>query len=677
MPAPPTRQGDDAEVLYGVTVRDPYRWLEDANSAETRAWVDAQNAYASSYLDTPERQAVREHVERAFDFERRSPPAVHAHVRWFRAQQGLDPQSRILRQIPGQPPEVLIDPNTLSADGTRALTQTSISPDGRFIAVGIADGGSDWTTWQVFDVAERRYLDDVITHTKFAGAQWLPDGAGFFYGGFPPTEDGHANVNMYIRRHLLGQPQPADLDLPLPEHPSDVVIWPHITEDGRYLIYIARPGAEHGRHVWLQRLQGADPHGPPVVLNADPHVAFEFVGARGPDLYFLTDLDAPRRRLVVLDAEQPQAPPREILPEGDNAIAQVRLAGSRLFCTRMQDCTLRATVHALDGTLLAEIGLPELGTVDGFIGDAQATEVFYAFRSFNVPPRIYRYDLATGESSLHFESQVHGVDVQSLQLEQIFVASTEGNQVPAFVLTRRDRDPAVPVPTVLYGYGGFNVSLVPEFFAAVAVWVQLGGAYVIANLRGGGEYGRAWHHAGIQQRKQNTFDDALAVAEHLVATGLTTSPQLAIHGKSNGGLLAGACLTQRPDLFGAAIPGVGVLDMLRYHRWTIGWAWASDYGTADDDEAMFRYLIGYSPVHNTRPRAYPPTLITTGDHDDRVVPAHSYKFAAALQAAQTGNAPIMLRVDTRAGHGLGKPTAKIIDEYADMWTFLRGVLVSE
>lgn len=670
--APPARRGDDVDTFYGVDVPDPYRWLEDPTSPETRAWVEGQNAHASAWLDTPRRTRIRERLQAAYDHPRVSPPVVKAGARWYLHNPGLQPHATLVRQLPGQEPTVVLDPNTLSDDGTRSLAQWTVSPDGTRVAYAVSDGGSDWMTWRVRDVATGQDLPDVVPQSKFDVADWLPDGSGFVYLWFPQEVGSvDANGRSEVRLHRLGTPASEDRCLATAGDAPASGVWQTLTDDGAWLILHFHRGGSHGHRIHAQRMDDGEPLGTPIVLTDHDDAKLLALGSRGNELFFLTDADAPNQRVVGIDVTKPEQWRTVVAERPKEPLAWAQISAGRLFCTHMRDAAHVVTMMDLDGNDLGPIECPPLSSTTGFSADADASEVFFSSRSWIRPATVYRFDLAQGEVSEFRRTTVPGIDLDDLHARQIFVPSPDGTQVPAVLMWKGDEGPR---PTVLYGYGGFNISLSPEFSFAAATWLQLGGAYVVANLRGGGEYGETWHEAGTRLQKQNTFDDAIAVAEHLIDSGFTTRGQLAIHGRSNGGYLAGAVLVQRPDLFGAAVPTVGVLDLLRYHTFTIGWAWARDYGTVDDSEEMFRTLLRLSPVHNATPGDYPPTLIATGDHDDRVVPAHSYKFAAALQHAQQGTAPILLRVDTRAGHGAGKPIQMALDEIADMWTFLADAL---
>ncbi|MBX2798137.1 MAG: prolyl oligopeptidase family serine peptidase [Myxococcales bacterium] len=670
MSSPPTRKDPTVDTLFGTAVPDPYRWLEDPNSDETRSWVTAQNAYASTFLDGPERDAIRQRLREVADHVRRSPPRVHRGTLWFVQHDGLEDQAVVCRQAPDGPVEVVLDPNTMSEDGTVSLNQWTVSPDGTRVAYAISDGGSDWIVWRVRDVTTGTDLDDEVGQAKFGGGGWLADSSAFVYTHFPqPSEEVSATLGMDVRLHRLGDaPDRDEVVVAPPDDPHDLM-FPSMSRDGHTLVVHVRRAATHGNQIWAHRFEGGRA-GERQVLVGDFEAEFTFLGTNGDELFFHTTHNAPNWRVVAmrLDARGPDDW-RVVVPESEEPLDYAALNGDQLVCVHVRHCVHAVTLRHIDGSDVREIDVAVAGTVGGFSGDDSLGALFFSASSYDHPSETFRLDLETAEMTSHWRTEVPGLDPSGFTVERIVVRSKDGTEVPAFVVHDGSAQEG-PRPTLLYGYGGFNQAILPDFRSTVAVWVEMGGAYVVANLRGGAEFGRAWHLAGTRERKQNTFDDMISIGEHLCATGFTSPAHLAVHGRSNGGFMAAAVLVQRPDLFAAAIPTVGVLDLLRYHRWTIGWAWASDYGTSEESEASFRNLLALSPLHNATEGTYPPTLIMTADHDDRVVPAHSYKFAAALQAAQLGEAPILLRVDVRAGHGQGKPMSMALDEVADMWTFL-------
>ena len=709
---PETQRVDQVDDYHGTKVADPYRWLEDPDSEEARAWIAAQNDLTFRYLEEiPARERIRRRLTELWDFEKYGTPFRRGGRYFLFKNDGLQNQSVLytMDSLDGGP-RVLLDPNALSPDGTVALSGLAVTEDGRLMAYGLSASGSDWQEWRVRDVGTGADRDDHLLWIKFSGASWTRDGEGFFYSRYdePNAETmlEEANYFQKLFYHRLGTPQSDDL---LVYERHDQKEWGfsgEVTEDGRYLIItvwqgtdrrnrvfyldLEAPAGSRGRQAPLDftpvgsvalraplvgRPRGAEAAGAPVVeLLNDFDAAYHFIGNDGPIFWFHTDLKAPRGRVIAIDTRSPsRADWREVIPEVAETLEGVSLVGNRFVASYLKDAHTQVRVCELDGTFVRTVALPGVGTATGFDGRREDSETFYSFTSFTVPPTVYRYDVATGESTVFRRPQVR-FDPDDYQTTQVFYPSKDGARVPMFITHKKGLRPDGDTPTYLYGYGGFNNSLTPAFAIGPLVWLEMGGVYAVANLRGGGEYGETWHQAGMKLRKQNVFDDFIAAAEWLIANGYTSPRKLAIGGGSNGGLLVGACMTQRPDLFGAVLPAVGVMDMLRFHRFTIGWAWVSDYGSPDDP-GEFKALYAYSPLHNLKPgTAYPPTLITTADHDDRVVPAHSFKFAAALQAAQGGPAPVLIRIDTRAGHGAGKPTAKLIDEIADRWAFLVRVL---
>ncbi len=671
---PPARRADHLDVYHGVPVADPYRWLEDLDSPETGAWVAAENSLAFSYLDgIAARPGIRRRLTELWNYEKYGLPTKADGRYFFAKNDGLQNQSVIytLDRLDGTP-ERLLDPNTLSADGTVALTSYSISDDGRLMAYGLSSGGSDWEEWRVRDVETGVDLPDHLAWVKFSSIGWTHDGRGFFYSRYDEPEAGEqleqANYFQKLYYHRLGDPQSADrLVYERPDH-KEWGFQGTVTDDGRYLIIDVWRGTEIENGVFYQDL--AAPGSPVVELLNDFDASYGFVGNDGSVFWFRTKLGAPRGRLIAIDVASPErARWREILPETEETLETAAVLAGRFVVTYLKDAHSRVRLFDLAGAPLGEVDLPGLGTVSGFAGRQDDRETFYLFTSFTTPSTVYRFDLDRGSSRVFRRPKVT-FDSARYETRQVFYASKDGTRVPMFITARRGLALDGTNPTLLYGYGGFDISLTPTFSVANLVWMEMGGVYAVANLRGGGEYGEEWHQAGSKLKKQNVFDDFIAAAEWLIANSYTARQRLATSGRSNGGLLVGAALTQRPDLFGAAVVGVGVMDMLRFHKFTIGWAWVSDYGSPENPEEL-RALYAYSPYHNLKPgTAYPATLITTADHDDRVVPAHSFKFAAALQSAQGGEEPILIRIETRAGHGAGKPTSKQIDAAADELAFL-------
>jgi prolyl oligopeptidase len=680
---PVTPTGPVVDDYHGTAVPDPYRWLEEVDADETRAWVAAQNRVTFEWLDQiPERAALRERLTALWDYPRYGTPFRKGGRYFFFKNDGLQNQAVLYTQPTlDAAPTVLLDPNTLSADGTIALTTTAVSEDGSLLVYGTAQSGSDWNEFRVREVATGADRGDHLRWIKFSGAAWTHDGQGFFYSRYPEPAEGNVllaeNRHQKLYYHRLGTPQEADrLMWERPDQPEWGVA-ASVTEDGRYLIL----------HIWLgtdrrNRIAYADLGDPlrpdlgaPVVMLLGAFdAAYGFVGNDGPVFYFQTDNAAPRQRVIAIDARSSEpAAWRTLIPEQPDALESVTLIHDTFVAAYLHDAASRLRLFALDGTDRGEVALPTLGSLAGITGQRRDREMFYGFTSFLYPTTIFRYDFTVSRSEVLKAPQI-AFDPSGYVTEQVFYRSKDGTRIPMFLTYRKGLRRDGSNPTYLYGYGGFNISLTPAFTASVLVWLERGGIYAVPNLRGGAEYGEEWHQAGMLGRKQNVFDDFIAAAEYLIREGYTSTPRLAIGGGSNGGLLVGAAMTQRPELFGAAVPAVGVMDMLRFHKFTIGWAWVTEYGSADS-AAQFPVLHRYSPYHNLKPGTrYPATLITTADHDDRVVPGHSFKFAAALQAAQAGDAPVLIRIETKAGHGAGKPTAKIIEEAADRWAFLVRVL---
>ncbi len=675
---PEARRADVVETLHGVAVADPWRWLEDPDSDETRRWVDAQNTLTESFLAaSPVRERIRGRLTRLWDFDQQGVP-FREGGRWFWFRRsGLQNQAVLYTadRLDGEP-RVLLDPNTLSEDGTVSLTSAHVSPDGRLLAFGVSSGGSDWQEFRVRDVATGHDLGDRLRFIKFSGASFTADSRGFYYSRYPEPAPGRsleeANFNQRLHFHRIGDSQEQDeLILEDPAH-REWFFAGRVTDDGRWLVVTVSRGTGPKNRVLIRDL--TKPGAPIVPLVPEFEAEYDLIDSDGATLYFRSDLGAPRGRIIALDAAAPGAPrPREIVAESRHKLEAADLVGDRFFCTYLEDARSRVSVHDMNGAPIHDVDLPGIGTVTGFSGRREDRETCFLITGFTEPGSVWRFDVDARTRTPVFRPAV-AFDASRFATRQVFVTSRDGTRFPMFLTHRTDlvRDGTNPV--ILYGYGGFSISLTPAFSPAVIAWLEGGGVYVQANLRGGGEYGEAWHEAGMLEKKENVFDDFIAAAEWLIAEKVTSPARLAISGRSNGGLLVGAAMTRRPDLFGAALPAVGVHDMLRFHRFTIGWAWVDDYGSPDDP-AMFPVLLRYSPLHNVRPgTAYPATLVTTADHDDRVVPAHSYKFTAALQAAQAGSAPIFIRIDTRAGHGAGTPTTKLIAEATDRWTFLARVL---
>jgi prolyl oligopeptidase len=671
---PKAKVMDHVDDFGGVKVADPYRWLEDENSAETKAWIEAENKLTFSYLDQiPERAAIREKLSAVWNYERYGIPVNRGGRYFFTKNDGLQNQSVLYwAESLAAEPRVLLDPNVLAADGTVALSGTALTDDGKWLAYGVSASGSDWQEWHVRSVDTGKDTADLVRWVKFSTADWTRDGRGFFYSRYDePAEKEKLqgqNYNHKLYFHKVGDPQSADqLVYARPDHKE----WGFaggITEDGRYLIISISRGTEIKNALFYKDLKTA---GSPVVeLLKDFDAEYDFISNDGPIFWFKTDEGAPRGRVIAIDTGNPDKSNwRELIPESLDKLEAVSAVNEFFIARYLKDARSQVKLHSLDGKFLQEIVLPGLGTASGFGGLRKDQETFYAFTSYTTPSSIYRLDLPKRESSL-FKRPTVAFRPEDYETKQVFYRSRDGTRVPMFLTSKKGVRRDGPMPTYLYAYGGFDISLTPAFAPSALVWMQMGGLFAVANLRGGGEYGKEWHEAGMKERKQNVFDDFIAAAEWLIQERYTSREKLAIGGASNGGLLVGACLTQRPDLYGAALPAVGVMDMLRFDQFTIGWAWTSEFGTPTKPDE-FPYIYRYSPYHRIKEGTrYPATLVTTGDHDDRVVPAHSFKFAARLQAAQGGEEPVLIRIETKAGHGAGKPTAKQIEEAVDRWAFL-------
>jgi prolyl oligopeptidase len=669
--APEVARSGHVDHYFGVAVADPYRWLEDLDSDATRRFVEEQNARARPFLEAlPARPRLRSRMVELWSYERVGIPEEHGGRYFYLYNDGRQDQD-VLRVADARDaaPRVLIDPATFDDTATTSLADFDASPDGAFVAYGVSDGGTDWKTWRVRRVDGGADLDEALGQIKFSSAAWSRDSAGFYYSRYPLGAAGQADdaqqVSVYY--HRLGSPQSEDRHVfSLDDEPSRDP-YAELSDDGRYLILNVYEGFD-ANAVYYRDLAAAD--APVVRLLDDWDALYAFIGHHGRELFFKTSRQAPNGRVVAIDLDRPQPGHwREVVPESADALDGADLVGGRIFAGYLVDARSRVLVYDLDGHQVGEVELPGIGAATGFDGEDDATETFFAFESYTTPQAVYRVDLSTLETTVFQEPEID-FDFDAYETEQVFYASEDGTRVPMFLVHRRGLERDGANPTMLYGYGGFSVSLTPEFLVPYAVWLEIGGLLAFPNLRGGGEYGEAWHQAGTRARKQNVFDDFIAAAEWLLAEGYTSTPKLAVHGHSNGGLLIGAVMTQRPDLYGVALPAVGVLDMLRYHTASANaWQWGSDFGRSDDEDD-FRALLAYSPVHNVRAGScFPPTLVTTADHDDRVVPWHSYKFAAALQHGQSCDRPILLRIETRAGHGAGKPVWMQIEDYADQWAF--------
>jgi prolyl oligopeptidase len=677
---PTAKTVEQVDDVHGVKIPDPFRWLEDVDSTETKAWVGAQNHVTFDFLkNLPKRDAIKQRLMELQNYPRFSLPAKEGGRYYYTYNSGLQNQSPLyVKDTLTSEGRVVIDPNTMSTDGTVALAVTSPSDDGKWLGYGIARAGSDWNEFRVRDLATGKDSDE-IQWVKFSGLSWTKDSAGFFYSRYPePRREGNqvfsdlANQKIYY--HRLGTPQADDtLVYERPDQPK----WGlggGVTEDGRYLLIYVSEGTDPRNRLYYLDL--ADPKKPNLkgevvrlidVLEAN----YTVIGNRGSTLFVQTDLDAPRNRIIAIDLAHPErANWKTIVAESKDVIQSSAYVGGKIVVRYMQDAKSALAVFAPDGAALGQIALPGIGTVGAISGREDDSEMFFSFTSFTFPTTSYRVDLATGKVEL-FQAPKVAFDPSLYETKQVFYASKDGTKIPMFITHRKGIKLDGSHPTLLYAYGGFNIPLLPAFSTSNLAWLELGGIYAVANLRGGGEYGREWHLAGTKMHKQNVFDDFIAAGDYLVKENYTTHDKLVISGGSNGGLLIGAVVNQRPDLAKVAFPAVGVMDMTRFQKFTIGWAWASDYGSVDDGAEMAAYLKGYSPVHNVKPGVrYPAIMVTTGDHDDRVHPGHSFKYAAALQAANPNNPlPMLIRIETNAGHGAGKPISKQLEETADKFAF--------
>jgi prolyl oligopeptidase len=670
---PQTRRVDLVETQFGVPVADPYRWLENdvRTDDDVKAWVDAQNAVTNAFLNTlPERKPIEKRITELYDYERFAVPDKKGGRYFYTHNTGLQNQSVLfVRDSVEGEGRVLLDPNPWSKDGATALAEWQPNEQGTKLLYAIQDGGTDWRTLKVRDVKTGEDLPDEIKWVKFSGLSWAKDGSGFYYSTFPaPTAAGtyqSLNENQKVYFHKLGTKQSADTLLFATPTRPDLIHTAQVSDDGRWLIINSSSGTDERYEVTLIDLNR--PSAKPRVLIPGFDNNWSYVGNRGSIFYFVTDKGAPKQKIVSLDVAKAKPAPKTLVAEDAAKLETASLVGGKLIAGYLADAKTEVRVHGLDGSLTRKVDLPGIGTAGGFTGKFEDPETFFAFTSFNRPTTIYRYDVKNGDERVWAAPKV-AFNPGDYSVEQRFYPSKDGTRVPMFIV--RKKTVTGPAPTLLYAYGGFNVSMTPAFSATRLAWLEKGGVFALANLRGGGEYGKAWHDAGRLANKQTVFDDFIAAGEYLKAQGITSPKGLAIEGGSNGGLLIGAVVNQRPDLFDAAHPAVGVMDMLRFNKFTAGRYWVDDYGFPDK-EGDFKTLIAYSPYHNIKTGVhYPPVLVTTADTDDRVVPGHSFKYTAALQAADPNGAPHLVRIETRAGHGSGKPTAKIIEEAADVMAFL-------
>ncbi len=670
---PKVKTVDQVDDYHGVKVADPYRWLEDTDSADTHAWVEAENKLTFNYLEQiPYRGAIRDRMTKLWDYERFTVPELEGGRYFFEHNDGLQNQNVLLvAESLNAEPRVLLDPNTLSPDGTVALAGRAITDDGKLLAYGTEASGSDWMEWHVRDVDTGKDLPDVIKWVKFSGASWTKDGKGFYYSRYDEPEGTALRDTNYFQKlyyHKVGTSQADDrLIYERPDN-KEMLFGGGVTDDGHYLIITVSQGTSPKNRLYFKDL--TKPDAQVVKLLDDFDAQYQFIDNDGPVFWIQTDMDAPRGKLIAIDTRHPErANWKTVVPQGPDKLQGTGIVDNRFLLSYLKDARSEVRVYDLKGKFVRSVDLPGIGTAAGFGGKRKDKETFYAFTSFISPTTIYRYEPGAGKSSTFRQPKVD-FDASQYETKQVFYSSKDGTRVPMFLTYKKGLKLDGQNPTLLYAYGGFDISLTPAFSVPTIVWLEMGGIYAQPNLRGGGEYGEEWHLAGTKSHKQNVFDDFIGAAEWLIDNKYTSTPKLAIRGASNGGLLVGACLTQRPDLYGATLPHVGVMDMLRFQKFTIGWAWTSDYGSSDNPED-FKALYAYSPLHHLKPGTkYPPTLISTADHDDRVVPGHSFKFAATMQADQAGPAPVLIRIQTKAGHGGGKPISKIIEETADEWAFV-------
>ncbi|UZR97003.1 prolyl oligopeptidase family serine peptidase [Chondrinema litorale] len=671
MEYPQTKKVDQVDEFFGTQVSDPYRWLEQTDAPEVKEWIEAENKVTFDYLSQiPYREKLESRLRTLWDYEKLSAPRKRGAYTYYYKNDGLQNQSVLYRTKDGaEAEEVFLDPNKLSEDGTTSLSGSSFTKDGSLFAYSISQGGSDWREIYVKNTESGELLEDKIIDAKFTGITWNGN-EGFYYSSYDRPKDGNKLVaktqfhKLYY--HKLGTPQTEDKLVFGGEETPRRYIGAGLTEDERFLVITAAESTS-GNELYIQDLSKPNSEIIPIVSNFENE--HYVVDSDGDKLMIFTNLDAPNNRVVSTSIDNPTPETwKDLIPETENVLS-VSTAGGKIFASYLVDAKSEIKQFDKTGKLERTIDLPGIGSAGGFSGEEEDTELYYTFTSFINPSTIYKYSIANGESELYWQPEID-FDFSQYETKQVFYTSKDGTKVPMFITYKKGIELNGKNPTYLYAYGGFNVSLTPSFSVTRLVWLEEGGIYAQPNLRGGGEYGEKWHKAGTKMQKQNVFDDFIAAAEYLKKEKYTSTEYLAISGGSNGGLLVGATMTQRPDLAKVAFPAVGVMDMLRYHKFTAGAGWAYDYGTADDSKEMFDYLNGYSPVHNVKAgTVYPATMVTTADHDDRVVPGHSFKFAAELQEKQAGDNPVLIRIETKAGHGAGKPTSKIIEEAADKWAF--------
>ena len=674
---PDSKPGKIVDTLHDIKVPDPYRWLEDLNSDQTSAWVKAQNSLTDSYLDAiPGRQALENHLTKLWNVERLGVPSFEGGSYFFSKNNGLQNQSVLYSSKSlDLEPTVLLDPNKLSKDGTVALNSYEVSPDGKYLAYSTSASGSDWVEWKVREISSRKDLSDHLKWSKFSGVSWAKNSKGFYYGRFPTPKDGEEmmaqNIHKKIYFHEIGKPQSEDLLVYERSNQPKQGLYAWVTEDGKYLLIQVSQGTDTKNGLFYKDLSNSTSKVIELLSSFD--ASYDFITNLGSKFIIRTDLNAPKQKVISIDVNEPLSVRWEtIIPESTETLRSVSHIGGLFIANYLKDARTEIRRFKTDGNSLPPVKLPGLGTASGFEGKSDQNETFYYFTSFTSPGAVYRYDVTRNASTL-LKAPKTQFDRDHYESRQIFATSRDGTKIPMFIVSKKNLKLDGNNPTLLYAYGGFNISLRPSYSPATIAWLDLGGIYVMANLRGGGEYGEEWHEAGMKLKKQNVFDDFIACAEHLISNKFTSSKKLSIAGGSNGGLLVGACMVQRPELYGACLPAVGVMDMLRFHKFTIGWAWQAEYGKPEDPED-FKNLLTYSPYHNLKPNNYPATMVITSDHDDRVVPSHSYKFAAALQSAQNGFAPTLIRIESKAGHGAGTPTSKRIEAIVDKYAFLAKAL---
>jgi prolyl oligopeptidase len=678
MTYPDTRKVDQVDEYHGTMVADPYRWLEDdvRTSDEVASWVEAQNKVTNAHITSlPFRKEIESRLTKLWDYEKYGTPFKRGDRYFYFKNDGLQNQ-QVLYKLSAldAEPEVLVDPNKWSEDGTDAMGGLAFSDDGSLMAYGIQKAGSDWRSWRILNVETGKILSDELNWLKFGGVSWTKDGKGFFYSRYSEPKAGEEfqslNLGQKVYYHVVGESQEKDVLVhEEPEHPEWGFL-PSVSDDGKYLVVTVWQGTDDRYRILYREINSDDKKLKVLIDNFENE--YSLVGNEGSKLYFKSDLDAPRKCILTIDLDnQDKSNRKVIIPEASEAMESAGIVGDTLILEYLKDAKTQVKLFDLNGKFIREVKFPGIGSAGGFGGKREHTETFYSFSSFNRPPSIYRYDLKSGESTLIREAKVD-FDPENYTVNQVFYTSKDGTKVPMFIAHKKGLTLNGKNPTLLYGYGGFNISLTPGFSISRLQWMEMGGVFAMPNLRGGGEYGKEWHKAGTKTQKQNVFDDFIAAAEYLISEKYTSSANLGIQGGSNGGLLVGACMTQRPELYGACLPAVGVMDMLRFQEFTAGRFWVDDYGSSrSESKEEFDALYAYSPYHNlVSGTSYPPTMVTTADTDDRVVPGHSFKFAARLQESQAGPNPCLIRIEKKAGHGAGKPTAKIIEEAADQWAFL-------